>query len=58
MRNGKIAQTFQDTGIVNEITCPQVFMTAGKALVFPAGFRWYCTPLTIRIRGCRPGCFR
>ena len=52
-----IAQALNDAGIIARITCPQAFAVAGKAPVSPAEFGEYCTPHTIRIRGCRPGCF-
>jgi hypothetical protein len=58
MSNGKIAQTYQGTGIVSEITCPQAFVVIKKVPVFPMEPGGYCASHTIRIYGCQPGCFR
>jgi hypothetical protein len=50
-------QVVKDTQIIPGITFPQTFRVAGKVPVSPVGFRGYCPPPAIRIRGCLPGCF-
>jgi len=57
MNNGKTAQTFKDSVIVSEITCPQAFVAVKKVPAFPAEPHGYCTLHAIRICRCQPGCF-
>ncbi|WOF15307.1 hypothetical protein F1737_00730 [Methanoplanus sp. FWC-SCC4] len=54
----KIGKIFDEEGITEKVTCPQVFELAEKHGIEKADIAKYCNINKIKIRECQLGCFK
>jgi hypothetical protein len=58
MDEARIQNAFEETGIGQEIRCPQAFAISKKYHIPKSEIGEYCNSHGIKIRGCQLGCFR